>query len=772
MSGSRRIVKIEENVYKESASVIKLKEKVLQMQAKLLSEICVPAAKPTRRRSLAETIDTWITKKILNESETTFKSVASVNYVFEDLLSNLNQECEKLGIATTHGSLCEGMRLLLRWYHLLALDAVIQAPLAVELANQEREVLNKPEENAKKRNLLIKQIQHFNFKISDLEERYSRNKVLALDYKEEDPGNLYYPLLKEEKALSLSTFAGLDHLLKERQALEKDVAKLEQEADEAVADYKRTSIAAKEKRCKLSSKLNDIDVYYVKEFKENEKNYIPIYNYKKTFDPATLARADKILAIESLITSVTAPLNEFNADIAKYYYLTYTYPVGLYQTAVNGINALLNKELNEFRSKSKILVLDREYDSEYKYISETLPVIRQEVEKDYAKAVNDYLRIVVSRSWNQVMAIRDEAKKNLDTEMNEYIKTVLLSSEGLEIKPIRLQEMFKNYLNQSWTDSFDKFFNKELAGIKAEFERLQADKSNQALEQLKHLKNNLPEAKAILFEKVVTAKNLPNRFSTVSALLVDVYNRVERDPVFQTIERYISQRTREIEQEQQRQLELKKSTDRQREAEALAERQRRQQELERVKQQQELERVKQQKELERNDSNKNGQDTEAKRAPNPDSEHPREHLPPDIAESQPFPWKRVIFWGLVTLALAAAALTLVGFLAEITVLLALSIIGGSLLIGGGGYGFTSCYSRNDAAENSVGSLSVNNSSPPLDVSTKRHPSVIYKGEPSTKTPNPAGFSSYKQGSPSASFFSHRPQYEIPANNITSRTLKP
>ena len=282
------------------------------------------------------------------------------------------------------------------------------------------------------------------------------------------------------------------------------------------------------------------------------------------------------------------------------------------------------------------------------------------------------------------------------------------------------------------------------------------------------MSNQLAEAKTLLFEKVVTEDSLQDRFRSISEMLVDVYNRVNREPVFDKIDRHLAQYTREKqfgqEKDRQNKTELKKILERQRELELAAEKQKLKES------QQEQQRINQSSEVQLNNSNRNRDEIYIKRIPNSDIEGSCDNLPHDSADIQSFPWKRVLFWGLVSVTLMAATLTVIGLLAEITVILALSVAGSGLLIGGGGYGFISCYGGKDSLSDSDNSLSSSHTHSNMrDLSTVP---VAERTQEVNKIASSDKLASHSYSRGSVGFFSEKSPSKKPAEQATKGTFKP
>ena len=128
MIGARRLAVIEEKQYKDPPSIIKFQDKVRNTQKKILSEIYPPSQ--IKKYSLVDTLDKWLTKKLFIESELTFKSIGEIDQVFDQFETDLLVEYKKLNLKQ---SFFDGLKLILQWYRILAIDAFLQTkPILIQ----------------------------------------------------------------------------------------------------------------------------------------------------------------------------------------------------------------------------------------------------------------------------------------------------------------------------------------------------------------------------------------------------------------------------------------------------------------------------------------------------------------------------------------------------------------------------------------------------------------------------------------------------------------
>ena len=232
MIGARRLAVIEEKQYKDPPSIIKFQDKVRNTQKKILSEI-YPASQ-IKKYSLVDTLDKWLTKKLFIESELTFKSIGEIDQVFDQFETDLLVEYKKLNLKQ---SFFDGLKLILQWYRILAIDAFLQTkPILIqEIESKETKDHDPFSEICKKKESLVKKIKSFNLKINEIESHYVKQKKPQFEFDPDNWRTVFNTILKEEKMLTASM--QVIHLENERNMLDMNVKEFNVEATLLIAEF-------------------------------------------------------------------------------------------------------------------------------------------------------------------------------------------------------------------------------------------------------------------------------------------------------------------------------------------------------------------------------------------------------------------------------------------------------------------------------------------------------------------------------------------------------
>lgn len=699
MIGARRLAVIEEKQYKDPAPIIHLRNKIDEIQRQILIEIYPEAVRPTRRRTMAVTLGKLVTKTLFTYTESTFKSIETLNETFKGIATELNRQFDKLGILTSHehAPLCEGLRLVLKWYQVLSIEAFLKIQLTSELAHEEYKEINTTQELIIKKEALKKKIDYFNLKMSEAEDNFARQRNNQFDFTSDDINTIFCRLLKEEKAFSSSGYSMIEKFKQERNTLEANLAQFNLEVDEAIKEFKRTSETEEQNRCDLvKSKLNKIDVYYVSEFVKS--NPVVMQKYNEYFDQKKQKYLKRIIEILSSTVPLTIMLKETKDELSSFYSNTYSDPFGLYQyvpvmrpKAVNGTYQLLNKQITQFESaedksntndmKSEVLALDSKYTKLYKKTCNK----KKKAEDAYVDAAEQFLSKFENKP-RQILAIRDEANKNFESEIQNFIKRLKPANDQLEINPLSLPEYYNKNMNKAWTDTFKQYFKKELNHLTQEFDKIKFDKSEFISEKVKQLCSDFSSKKLLILRDVVTEEKLKQRYGVVLTIFNETYAQLCRDPVFAEIESYFIEYENEIERghqkERQQQIEQEKKKAEQKPMEVKMEMP---VIIPVVKPIINLSRPYSAPVIEE-------QPKEYKSPPVVVKQNKLESVP-RASDDNMSSWKRAVLCGLLSTVIIGLSLTIFGLFLEITLGVALAIVITGVVIGGAEYGVSGYHSQ-------------------------------------------------------------------------------
>lgn len=286
----------------------------------------------------------------------------------------------------------------------------------------------------------------------------------------------------------------------------------------------------------------------------------------------------------------------------------------------------------------------------------------------------------------QILAIRDEANKNFESEIQNFIKRLKPANDQLEINPLSLPEYYNKNMNKAWTDTFKQYFKKELNHLTQEFDKIKFDKSEFISEKVKQLCSDFSSKKLLILRDVVTEEKLKQRYGVVLTIFNETYAQLCRDPVFAEIESYFIEYENEIERghqkERQQQIEQEKKKAEQKPMEVKMEMP---VIIPVVKPIINLSRPYSAPVIEE-------QPKEYKSPPVVVKQNKLESVP-RASDDNMSSWKRAVLCGLLSTVIIGLSLTIFGLFLEITLGVALAIVITGVVIGGAEYGVSGYHSQ-------------------------------------------------------------------------------
>lgn len=554
MIGARRLAVIGDEPNKSPDSIIQFQKKVRSMQRKLLGEIYQSISSEGGRRLILEKFDKWLTQKILTEVEATFKSIGNIDQAFDSIDEKLTKKFKKLNMDISHIEFCDGMKLILQWYRILAIDAFLQTKsmLIDEIENKEYDEKSSQSLIFEKKANLAKKIKSFNIKLSEQEQNYSRQKNEVFEFNPNEWRNTFNAIVKEEKKLLSSP--QLIFLDNERKALEAQVEELKNDTKLVVQEFKNKLLNEKEIRLKNQDlEKSDLDVYYVNEFAATYP--IAFQNYKSLFTSSKPKKFEKIGIVESTIAQLKTPLEEFKLSlekfqqkIAKNLKKTLNVPITRYQKTMQQTYSFLKEHHAKFTSP--ILILDKEYEAPCRYINDNekgLAAIKREIENAYQVVANAYINQILQKP-TKYFSSKEEAYNNFENAILQFAKMLEPSGDELEIAPLRLGDLYLEKMNASWLNLFEQYFTNELNLLKVEFNRIKIDKTDYNKEKMYQLREEFFAKKELLLREFVREDKLKQRVGKIFSILNNAFANVKRHPLFTEIEDYFldCQRQKEL----------------------------------------------------------------------------------------------------------------------------------------------------------------------------------------------------------------------------------
>lgn len=532
MNQRKRLVVIEEGGSQYSPAKAKIIESIHSIKSELSCKVDTFEVKKDEHLIL-DKFDKLIQSRLIDGFDLVMTDLDSIQKVFDKLKSDLVEMFQEKKLLESHKPIYSGLNSILNWCQLIFVEKYIQIPLASELSNNDQE---EKTEIAKKKEQLYNTIANFNKKISEQESQFKSEVFPKLSFDQPTLQDVFNPLLKEDRNyLKLIDSPLIRDLTKERNQVELDLIKLTQEIQEMMDKFNKQCVAERDARCKLYDSDLDIDVYYLADFKENEK-------YKNLFNKEKKAQVDKVIFIKELIKKVNVPYKDLISEVDSYYKFTsYSFAaVTNYRQSVNAIHNLLLRLKETFKIDPRLDTIDKEYDEVYKHIVEDLSQKYKEVQQYFVTSAKTYLQSASKRTWRSLAALREQADINFENEVKRYNDKIQLDVDKTQIQANNIIEIKKTTLNTAWRDSLCQCFINEIELINKQYNQLKADKSDAALAELKQSRKKLSLKKDDLLKYVINSSTLKNRLEEVMLILNEVYDKACKDSIFVTIDNAIA----------------------------------------------------------------------------------------------------------------------------------------------------------------------------------------------------------------------------------------
>ncbi len=476
---AKRLAVIEDNNQDNVSPQNALLQQIRATQHKLINGIFKEILKfpdGTPDKTLVETFLSLVSSEILDFSiDKTFESIQSVEANFVKLLTDFKNASKALGLAESHQSLCEGLELFIQWYHVQAIEAFLYKPLANEFVITHH-TLEAKVSLQDRFNILIQKINYFNSQIEEIEQGLAYYQLPVMDAKETDLRAILQPLLAEESRLNILPNQAkiIEKLEQERLVLVKNLADLNHEMEQKIADSEEALKKAKENREKLYESTLGIDVYYVNGFKKKHKEVFEAY--KKLIIRSN--QRDEFLridAIEKCIQIFSEPFRIFESSLSAYSSHTSSYvyhKVSTYYSTINGIYGFLTQQFSTFQSHSAMLRLEKEYEQQYEYLRIERPQLAEEAEKNFVEAAKLYLREIATLDDTVKAEISSQTKEAFDYDVLNDALGIRPSNYIPIIKTLTSKTSKRDKLNKNWDEVFNRIFTNELQDIKSELDVL------------------------------------------------------------------------------------------------------------------------------------------------------------------------------------------------------------------------------------------------------------------------------------------------------------